>query len=70
MLRHASELPISRVPAYTTLDARLGWRLTRRLELAIVGQNLVDAGHAEWGQPAARAAQERAYFLKATWMEW
>jgi iron complex outermembrane recepter protein len=34
-------------PAYIELDARLGWRLNERLELALAGRNLLDEAHAE-----------------------
>src|SRR5205807_2443332 len=36
------------IPAYVALDVRLGWRPTKNLELAIVGQNLGNAHHAEF----------------------
>ncbi|MEO0325254.1 MAG: hypothetical protein AAF447_20015, partial [Myxococcota bacterium] len=42
------------LPAYTVLNARIGYRVPRTgLELAFVGQNLVDEGHREhpFGQP-------------------
>ncbi|MEM1414689.1 MAG: TonB-dependent receptor, partial [Myxococcota bacterium] len=42
------------LPSYTVLNARVGYRVPRTgLELAIVGQNLVDEGHREhpFGQP-------------------
>jgi iron complex outermembrane receptor protein len=40
--------PAGHVPRYTTMDARLAWQPTRRLELAVVGQNLLDAHHLEY----------------------
>jgi iron complex outermembrane receptor protein len=36
------------VPAFTTLDARLAWRLGEELELAIAGQNLLEEQHLEY----------------------
>ncbi len=45
------------LPAYTTLNARIGWRfLDDQLELAIVGFNLIDDGHREhpYGQTIPR----------------
>jgi iron complex outermembrane receptor protein len=36
------------VPASTRLDLRAAHRLTRRLELALVGENLLDAEHVEF----------------------
>jgi len=38
------------LPAYHALDARVGWRPTSRLGLSVVGQNLFDARHAEFGE--------------------
>jgi len=34
--------------AYTTLDARLAWQVTKNLELSIVGQNLLEDNHLEF----------------------
>lgn len=45
------------LPAYITLNARIGWRfLDDQLELAVVGYNLVDDGHREhpYGQTIPR----------------
>ena len=36
------------VDSYHTLDIRLGWRLNDNIELAIVGQNLIDDHHLEF----------------------
>lgn len=38
------------VNAYATLDARLAWKPLRGLELSLVGQNLLEAGHVEFIQ--------------------
>jgi iron complex outermembrane receptor protein len=65
MLRHYDELPDPRVPAYTAIDMRLGWRAARALELSLIGQNLGDRRHPEWGAAAARPEFERALFLRA-----
>src|SRR5207245_957302 len=46
-LRSVSELPNPRVPAYAELDMRVGWRPTRALEFAVVGQDLLHAHHPE-----------------------
>ena len=39
-LRSVSGLPAQNVPHYTALDLRYAWQATRRLELALVAQNL------------------------------
>jgi iron complex outermembrane receptor protein len=65
MLRHYEALPNPNVPGYTALDARLGWRLRRGLELSLVGQNLGDRRHPEWGVAPGRPELERALFVRA-----
>ena len=35
------------VPAYTALDARIGWSVARNVELALVGRNLTSPSHLE-----------------------
>lgn len=35
------------VPSYVDLDARLGWRLNERVEIALSGRNLLDEAHPE-----------------------
>ncbi len=37
------------VPAYAELDARLGWRPVKGLELSVTGQNLLQPYHIEYG---------------------
>jgi iron complex outermembrane recepter protein len=64
MLRRYEELPNPPVPSYTALDARLGWYLSRGVELSLLLQNLTDRRHAEFGAPASRAELERAAFFK------
>lgn len=66
-LRHVGELPNPAVPAYTVLDARIGWRPVRNLELSLAVQNVFDREHAEWGVDGNRASFGRNFFLKAVW---
>ena len=40
---------ISPTSDYTALDARLAWAPQRNLELSLVGRNLLDGGHPEFG---------------------
>jgi iron complex outermembrane recepter protein len=60
--RHYGALSNRSVPAYTAVDARLGWHLSHRVELSVLVQNLFDQGHVEW-LPGAEL--RRAAFLKA-----
>jgi iron complex outermembrane receptor protein len=52
MGRYVDVLPgfSSPIPAYIELDARWGWKPTPHLELSIVGQNLLQDHHLEFGQ--------------------
>jgi iron complex outermembrane receptor protein len=47
--RRVSSLPGQGVPAYSSLDARAAWRPWASLEVAIVGRDLLQAHHAEFG---------------------
>jgi len=49
--RYVDALPDAELDSYLNLDARFGWNLTDRLELSLVGQNLLDAQHAEFRSP-------------------
>jgi iron complex outermembrane receptor protein len=52
--RSVGALPDPAVPAYSELNARLAWRPTARLELALVGQDLVHGRHPEFGSADPR----------------
>ncbi|MEY4563742.1 MAG: hypothetical protein RLZZ618_3019 [Pseudomonadota bacterium] len=70
-LRHVGELRTSGVPAYDALDAHLGWRVRAGLTLSILGKNLLDPRHAEFGgtstNAGARSELDRSVHLKMTW---
>jgi iron complex outermembrane recepter protein len=51
-LRYVSSLPDPGVPAYTELNARFGWRLSSRCDLALTGFNLLHAHHEEFATPS------------------
>jgi iron complex outermembrane receptor protein len=58
-LRHIAEVPTYEngngiVPAYTELDARLGWQVRPNLNVALVGRNLLNPSHPEIGGVTAR----------------
>jgi iron complex outermembrane receptor protein len=65
--RRIGALPSGPVPAYTAVDARVGWKPAPRVEVSLSVQNLLDAGHPEWGGPANRAEFERSFFVKVLW---
>jgi iron complex outermembrane receptor protein len=64
MLRRVGSLPAPPVPAYTAVDARLGWRIRRDTELSLVAQNLFDRRHAEWQTAAGRVDIDRALLVQ------
>jgi iron complex outermembrane receptor protein len=51
VLRYVGDLPAPAVPSYFELNARLGWRATRSLELSVTGTNLLHAHHLEYAAP-------------------
>lgn len=52
-LRNVGALPDPQVPAYTELNARLGWKPDDRLELSLSGMNLLHPWHQEYVFSAA-----------------
>lgn len=59
------------VPSYLRLDLRLGWRPTEAFDLSVVGQNLLDNQHPEWGSifgvPVRPLEVQRSVYAQATW---
>jgi iron complex outermembrane receptor protein len=67
-LRYVSALPAQLVEAYATADVRFSWSATRSLELSVVGQNLFQPHHAEFGgDPGALVGIARSAYAKITW---
>jgi iron complex outermembrane receptor protein len=48
-LFRVGDLPATPVPAYSRVDARLGWT-RRHIDVSLVGQNLLEADHVEFDQ--------------------
>lgn len=68
VLRFVDELPDPELSSYFGLDLRLAWHATRRLELSIVGQNLLQDRHAEFIPASAPPREiERSVYGKITW---
>lgn len=47
-VRYVDRLPALAINSYVAFDVRLGWRPTKNLEIALVGQNLGSAHHSEF----------------------
>jgi iron complex outermembrane receptor protein len=68
IFRYVSALPGQQVRAYSTGDARFGWRFNRELELSFVGRNLLQPSHDEYaGDPGPLVAIKRSAYVKLTW---
>ena len=60
--------PVTTVTGYETADARLGYHITRQLEVSIDGQNLLQPHHAEFGgDPGVLVGIKRCVYAKLTW---
>jgi iron complex outermembrane receptor protein len=67
-LRHASALPKPALEGYTTMDARVGWRASKRLEISLFGRNLFDRQFPEFITTNSLNEQvHRRGALKLTW---
>jgi iron complex outermembrane recepter protein len=67
--RYVENLPSSGIHSYIDADARLAWNATKNLQIALVGQNLLDSQHPEYpaGFGGAPNEIERAGYLKLTY---
>jgi iron complex outermembrane receptor protein len=65
-VRYVDALPDQGVPSYVAFDARLGWRPSKNLEISVVGSNLTDPRHPEFGTPAARREIQRGVYGKVS----
>jgi iron complex outermembrane receptor protein len=63
-------LPAPLVPSHTRLDAQLSWRIAERIELNLVGQNLLSDHHEEFDdqlQSVNSSLVKRSAYAKLTW---
>ncbi len=59
---------VGTVPSYFELGTRLAWHATDRLELSLVGENLLHPYHVEYGFPSAsREEIARSIFAEVSW---
>lgn len=69
-LRHVGRIDRYGIPAYTGLDTRLAWQAGKDLTLALVGQNLLDDAHPEFGTQffvSTPSQVERNVFVQLDW---
>jgi iron complex outermembrane receptor protein len=66
--RFVSNLPAQKVAAYNTGDVRFGWRASHSWEMSVVGQNLMQPHHAEFGSDVDTIVGiKRSVFATVTW---
>jgi iron complex outermembrane receptor protein len=66
-VRAVGELPFLAIPAYVTADARVAWRSTTGVELAVVGSDLGQPHHVEWPSGTRNIAIYRSISVELTW---
>jgi iron complex outermembrane receptor protein len=70
-LRYVGELPSLDIPDYVSADLRIARRWPQGYELALVGQNLWEARHAEFRSAAVPVATEveRGVYVEFSWRQ-
>jgi iron complex outermembrane receptor protein len=69
---YVSALPAQKVPAYQTMNARLEWKSGHGVNVSLVGQNLFQPSHFEWGTgdpTESLIGIRRSAYLKVTWRQ-
>jgi iron complex outermembrane receptor protein len=66
---YVGRLEQGQVPAYVRVDANLGWNINQGLRFNLVGQNLLDGAHREFGSISDLNSSQvpRSVFGKLTW---
>ena len=67
ILRYVGDLPNPPVPSYLTLDLRLAWSPHPNFEVAVVGRNLLDETHPEFGSSTLTREVGRSVFGTFKW---
>ncbi|MGA7218323.1 MAG: TonB-dependent receptor plug domain-containing protein [Candidatus Sulfotelmatobacter sp.] len=66
--RYVSALPAQGVASYWTGNVQLGWHSPRGIGLSLVGQNLLQPHHAEFGgDPGPLVGNKRGIYAQITW---
>jgi iron complex outermembrane receptor protein len=66
--RYITDLPAQKVASYGTGDANVGWHPIKHFLFSVVGQNLVQPHHSEFGtDPGPLVGIKRSVYAKITW---
>ena len=72
-VRYVDNVPALDIESYFEMDVRIGWQVTKNLEVSLVGQNLLHDQHAEFGpsyintQDGKISEIPRSLFARITW---
>jgi iron complex outermembrane receptor protein len=66
-LRSIGRLRATNVPRYTALDARLGWQVSKDVEVSLSGFNLLGNRHPEFGALPGRSEFGREIYARVLW---
>ncbi len=70
IFRYVGALSAQRVESYQTVDVRLGWHPARLIEFSVMGQNLLQPHHAEFGgDPGVLVGIKRSVYAGITWRQ-
>jgi iron complex outermembrane recepter protein len=68
--RYVSALPAQLVNSYSTMDLRFGWHFAGNVEASVVGQNLFQPNHMEFGiSPGPMVGVSRSVYGQIIWHE-
>lgn len=66
--RGVGGVPNQGVPSYSTGDVRIGRRLGKQFDVSLIGRNLLQPSHAEYGgNPGGLVGIRRSVHLRVTW---
>jgi len=67
-LYYVDSVPQYSIPSYTRVDVGMTWQVNQDMDLSVVGQNLLDSAHPEFGENKPIATEvQRGVFGKLTW---
>jgi iron complex outermembrane receptor protein len=70
LYRYVSALPGQGVRAYSSADVSIAWKMSSHFRLSVVGQNLLQPHHAEFGtDPGPLVQIKRSAYAQITWQK-
>jgi iron complex outermembrane recepter protein len=68
LFRRVGRRPAPLVPSYSSLDLRFAWAVRPGWEVSLVGQNLLQPSHPEFGAPSPRRIEiQRGVHVRSSW---